>query len=224
MCICTPAQYILSRRCRVAKLGSLSSGAKMAMKIFVKRVFTIFAWNMQYIPCNSALLAQETLFLTKKALFLPQDLQKVRKSRQILIRDKIAYVGAKNFRQSPNFSAGAPRAPAQLLPPCHVQTCIQKRYHEKSKNTVLLIELCFHSLRWSTWNFKSTETIDGCSILEFYPSSLPPHLNPKSEWPMYNCGAGRSTPSPIWETSNNFCCQALPQRYPKVQRAPNGTH
>ena len=28
---------------RVAELGSLSSGAKLAMKIFVKRVFTIFA-------------------------------------------------------------------------------------------------------------------------------------------------------------------------------------
>ena len=106
----------------------------------------------------------------------------------------------------------------------HDQTCIKKRCHEKSKNTALFIELCFHSLRWSTWNFKSTETIDGFSILEFYPSSLPPHLNPKSEWPMYNCGAGRSTPSPIWETSNNFCCQALPQRYPEVQRAPNGTY
>ena len=31
--------------CRVAELGSLSSGAKMAMEIFVKRVFTIFASN-----------------------------------------------------------------------------------------------------------------------------------------------------------------------------------
>ena len=52
-------------------------------------------WNMQYIPCNSALLAQEALFLPKKALFMPKDLQKkVRKSRQILIRDKIAYVRA----------------------------------------------------------------------------------------------------------------------------------
>jgi len=51
-------------------------------------------WNMQYIPCNSALLAQETLFLTQKGTFLPKDLQKVRKSRQILIRDKIAYVRA----------------------------------------------------------------------------------------------------------------------------------
>ena len=39
--------------------------------------------NMHYIPCNSALLAQETLFLTQKGTFLPKDLQKVRKSRQI---------------------------------------------------------------------------------------------------------------------------------------------
>ena len=63
---------------------------------------------MQYIPCNSALLAQEALFLPKKALFMPKDLKKkVRKSRQILIRNKIAYVRAKNFRPSPNFSAGA---------------------------------------------------------------------------------------------------------------------
>ena len=50
---------------------------------------------MQYIPCNSALLAQETLFLTQKDTFLPKDLQKkVRKWRQILIRDKLAYVRA----------------------------------------------------------------------------------------------------------------------------------
>ena len=32
-------------RDRVAELGSLSSGAKTVMKIFVKRVFTIFATN-----------------------------------------------------------------------------------------------------------------------------------------------------------------------------------
>ena len=71
--------------------------AKMAMKIVVKRVFTISATNalflraianltqsnMQYMPCNSALLAQETLFLTQKGTFLPKDLQKVRKSRQV---------------------------------------------------------------------------------------------------------------------------------------------
>ena len=48
---------------------------------------------------------------------LPKDLQKVHKSRQILIRDKIAYVRASNFRPSPNFSAGATCAPVQLLPP-----------------------------------------------------------------------------------------------------------
>ena len=47
---------------------------------------------MQYLPCNSALVAQETLFLTQKGTFLPKDLQKVRKWQQILIGDKIAYV------------------------------------------------------------------------------------------------------------------------------------
>ena len=34
---------------RVAELGSLSSRAKMAMKIFVKRVFTIFASNASFL-------------------------------------------------------------------------------------------------------------------------------------------------------------------------------
>ena len=29
-------------------------------------------WNMQYISCNSALLAQETLFLTQKGIFFAQ--------------------------------------------------------------------------------------------------------------------------------------------------------
>ena len=33
----------------VAELGSLSSGAKMAMKIFVKRIFTIFASNASFL-------------------------------------------------------------------------------------------------------------------------------------------------------------------------------
>ena len=73
---------------------------------------------MQYIPCNSALLAQETLFLTQKALLLPKDLQKVRKSRQILICDKEVYVRACNFRPSPDFSAGArPRTTSATLDP-----------------------------------------------------------------------------------------------------------
>ena len=35
----------IKHRIRVAELGSLSSGAKMVMKIFVKSVFTIFATN-----------------------------------------------------------------------------------------------------------------------------------------------------------------------------------
>ena len=74
---------------------------------------------MQYIPCNSALRAKKHCFWLKKALFfLARDLQKVRKLQQILICDKIAYVQAKNFRPSPNFSAGATCAPTQLLPPC----------------------------------------------------------------------------------------------------------
>ena len=34
---------------RVAELGSLSSGAKMAMKTFVKRVFTIFVSNALFL-------------------------------------------------------------------------------------------------------------------------------------------------------------------------------
>ena len=34
---------------RVAELGSLSSGARMAMKIFVKRVLTIFATNASFL-------------------------------------------------------------------------------------------------------------------------------------------------------------------------------
>ena len=36
-------------RDRVAELGSLSSGAKMVMKIFVKRVLTIFASNSSFL-------------------------------------------------------------------------------------------------------------------------------------------------------------------------------
>ena len=34
---------------RVAELGSLSSGAKMAMKIFVKRVIANFATNASFL-------------------------------------------------------------------------------------------------------------------------------------------------------------------------------
>ena len=41
--------YTLLHGGRVAKLGSLSSGAKMVMKIFVKCVFTIFASNASFL-------------------------------------------------------------------------------------------------------------------------------------------------------------------------------
>ena len=49
---------ICERNChqsRVAEVGSLSSGAKMAMKIFVKRVFTIFASNASFLRVISYL-------------------------------------------------------------------------------------------------------------------------------------------------------------------------
>ena len=53
---------MLSSWDRVAGLGRLSAGVKMAMKPFVKRVFTISATNASFLP--------------KKALFMPKDLQK----------------------------------------------------------------------------------------------------------------------------------------------------
>ena len=37
------------QKARVAELGSLSLGAKMATEIFVKRVFTIFATNESFL-------------------------------------------------------------------------------------------------------------------------------------------------------------------------------
>ena len=44
------------------------------------------------LPCNSSLLAQETLFLTPKSTFLPKVFRKLRKLQQILISQQIAYV------------------------------------------------------------------------------------------------------------------------------------
>ena len=69
-------------------------------------------------------LPKKQCFWAKKALFLPKDLQKVRKSQQFLICDKIAYVWAKNFRPSPNFLAGAPR-PCPGFHPYNIQKKIQ---------------------------------------------------------------------------------------------------
>ena len=46
---------------RVAEVGSLSLGAKMAMQIFVKRVFMIFATNASFLR----VLANLTLNIAK---------------------------------------------------------------------------------------------------------------------------------------------------------------
>ena len=74
-------------RDRVAEVGSFSARAKMATKNCVTRVFAIFLKNasflrvianlpilfstMQYIPCNSAILDQETL---RERMGLPKTL------------------------------------------------------------------------------------------------------------------------------------------------------
>ena len=42
-------EYVCMVVSRVAELGSLSSGEEMDMKIFVKRVFTIFATNASFL-------------------------------------------------------------------------------------------------------------------------------------------------------------------------------
>ena len=64
---------------------------------------------MQYIPCNSALLAKEALFLTKKGTFLSKDFQKVRKSRQILmLRQNSVCSGLKFLSESKLFGRGPP--------------------------------------------------------------------------------------------------------------------
>ena len=45
------------------------------------KIANLIQYNMQYVPCyTSALLAQKTLFLTQKSIFLPKVFQKVRKS------------------------------------------------------------------------------------------------------------------------------------------------
>ena len=66
---------------------------------------------MQYIPpCNSALIAQETRFLTQKCTFLAKDLQKVRKSWRILIRDKSIIVNSAQAEYCPTFHFPSVRA------------------------------------------------------------------------------------------------------------------
>ena len=62
---------------------------------------------MQYIPCNSALLTKEKLFLTQKGPFFVQN---VRKSRQIFTCNKIKF-GLKIFARVQTFGGGPPRPP-----------------------------------------------------------------------------------------------------------------
>ena len=120
--------YIMNR---VAEVGSLSARATMAMQIFVWRVFAIFVvrrlqianliqYNMQYLPCYSEVLAQETLPLTQKTL-LPKSSKKCLncgRSYYLISGQNSLNVRAWNFCPSPNFSAKALRTFAQLLPPC----------------------------------------------------------------------------------------------------------
>ena len=76
---------------------------------------------MQYIPCNSALLAQEALFLPKKALFMPKDLQKkVRKSQQNSVCSGL------KFSSESKLFGGGPLCPRALLPPWSVGNPNQK--------------------------------------------------------------------------------------------------
>ena len=54
--------------------------------LFLRVNANLTQYYMQYIPCNSALLARETLYFTaKKNTFMSKVFQKVCKSRQILI-------------------------------------------------------------------------------------------------------------------------------------------
>ena len=48
-CVYRLIEMVLLAHFRVAGLGRLSAGAKMAMKPFVKRVFTIFATNASFL-------------------------------------------------------------------------------------------------------------------------------------------------------------------------------
>ena len=125
---------------------------------------------MQYIPCNSAFLAQEALFLLKKALFMPKDLQKkVRKSRQILIRNKIAYMfGLKIFVRVQTFRRVSPVLPCNF---CHpgadgvvfflghpVSKC---ELHQKS--TIMGAPASFWDKVWNESSEKGYANVAACS-------------------------------------------------------------
>ena len=96
----------------MAEVGSLLDTKIIVRRVlasFVTNAFKLSQYNMQYIPCNSAFLAHEILFLTthKKTLFLTKDFQKVRKSLQILIlRQNSVFWGLKFLSESKLFGKG----------------------------------------------------------------------------------------------------------------------
>ena len=108
----------------MAEIGSLSSGAKMAIKIFVKRVFTISTTHAFFLR----VIANLQIYLSE-----------ICNIYHVIVQ--LAYVQAYTFRLSPNFLAGAPRAPAQLLPPCKKgKICFAdaKKKRERRKGNILL--------------------------------------------------------------------------------------
>ena len=64
---------------------------------------------MQYIPCNSALLAQETLFLTQKGTFFAQRSPKSAKiATNLNSRQNSVHSGLKFSSESKLFGGGHP--------------------------------------------------------------------------------------------------------------------
>ena len=91
---------------------------------------------MQYIPCNSALLAQETLLLTQKGTFLPKDLQKVRESRQIFIREKQRMFGLKIFVRVQTVRRVPPVLPCNFCHPVTVEKTTDYIVHQPKKDAL----------------------------------------------------------------------------------------
>ena len=108
---------------------------------------------MQYIPCNSALFAQETLFLTQKALFLSEDFKKCVNCNKSYYRHKIAYVkifvriqtfGRRPFMPSHNFCH-----PAHMIGACvfRQSSCFQTELQEYKNTTICPMNLNFGKKR-----------------------------------------------------------------------------
>ena len=111
---------------------------------------------MQYIPCNSALLAQEALFLPKKTLFLPKYLKKSALIATNLNSWQNSVCSGLKF-SNPNFSA-----PAQHLPPCkmmYLQCLFEAR--DIQKLIPMSDIFSFKSKRVPNSNFSPTVFLSG---------------------------------------------------------------